>query len=856
MRKITFLLSLLVSVWATAQVTVPQVSTATEKHYYKFISKQNSTYFIATNGGAFQSSNIEASTLFTFEDAGEDGVYYIKSATYDAYVTVANGNQGTAVNWSQNTTPTDTEKWLVKVNGNYVAIVAYATKDAADDSQMAWNQSGGPGGNIALYNSGSDKGGSYWTMVEKNPPAAPEFKALKADQITDGWYQMQVVNGFNGEAWTAGKYVLNTPAPIKNGNTTTLWAFSLHAMHNVSSTFFYFKKDTETGRFAIMNCKGQYLTADGTLSATAIYPFTFVTDNGASATIGGITYNPSDDGSETCLLIKGLHTDGRTFQHMGWLNTNATSQPQQSVFVGVSSTNGGYLPGKSFKISRISDEYLAQTYDLYTIANLDFEPVHGAAGAQYNATDYNGVRLVYPGGALFVRKDRATPPSASDFSINTSRDAHFLYCAADVPNKTIHITQTLTASAEDVLNLAENNKVGFPESGMKELNAALRAKLQPAQELKNIDNLRELETAYNTWKTNVAALGSNVVMPEDGKAYYLRNVQQRLPKSYYLANNENGEIVLKPYSAEKDLSNIFICHKVDDKYMFTNAAKGNYMVWKGNGNGYNDNKGYSESYESMFCDFNVIAQPSARPGSFRLVSKRNDNDKTDGSFVVATASGRLDGWNNSVCWRTDYSNSFVFEEVKDYDMNNVTLKTPYTSDGYNYASLYLPYATTIPANVEAFSAALSDDKQSMTLTAIEGTTLPKNTAVVLRSANETAATFVPAIEPGTEPTTNDLAGTVDATAATPAGTFVLSGAFGAIGFYKYTAATLPAGKAYLESADSAVQGLLFGDGNVTGIEAVETGNDDKAAYYDLSGRRVEHPATGIYVRGGKKVFVK
>jgi len=221
-----------------------------------------------------------------------------------------------------------------------------------------------------------------------------------------------------------------------------------------------------------------------------------------------------------------------------------------------------------------------------------------------------------------------------------------------------------------------------------------------------------------------------------------------------------------------------------------------------------------------------------------------------------TPAGVFDGYSDEAAWDPGYSNSFVFEEVKDYNMNNVTLQTPTTADGYNYASLYLPYATTIPTGVEAFSATLSDNKQSLNLAAIEGTTLPKNTAVVLRSASETAATFVPAIESGTAVTDNDLAGTVDATAATPAGTFVLSGAFGEIGFYKYTAATLPAGKAYLESADSAVQGLLFGDGNVTGIEAVETGNDDNAAYYDLSGRRVEHPATGIYVRGGKKVFVK
>ena len=71
MRKITFLLSLLVSVWATAQVTVPEVSTDAEKHYYKFISADNDDVRITTNGFGFQGTLEEASTLFTFEDAGD-----------------------------------------------------------------------------------------------------------------------------------------------------------------------------------------------------------------------------------------------------------------------------------------------------------------------------------------------------------------------------------------------------------------------------------------------------------------------------------------------------------------------------------------------------------------------------------------------------------------------------------------------------------------------------------------------------------------------------------------------------------------------------------------------------------------
>ena len=374
MRKITFLLSLLVSVWATAQVTVPEVSTDTKKHYYKFISKQNPKYCIATNGGGFKSSNVEASTLFSFEAVdGEDGIYYIKSATYDAYISAAGLGSGGAIKWMQGT-PTDAEKWKLKENGDYVTFVTYATKDAADGNQLGWNQSGGAGGNIVLYGSAGGNIGTYWTMVEKDPPAAPDFIPVKASEITSGWYQMRAVAGWNGEAFTAGKYVLNTPAIV--GRNT--WTFSLHAMNNVSSTFFYFEEDPNNpGKFAIKNCKGQYANAGGTsTSATPVYPFYFVVDNGA----GG-----ADTGDGTKILIRA--TDGSsTWQHMGWFNSG-----DQSVFVGVSSSS--HPAGKSFEISRINDDYLAKTYYIYDVETLDFAPLHGNVGAQYNATDYSGVRL-------------------------------------------------------------------------------------------------------------------------------------------------------------------------------------------------------------------------------------------------------------------------------------------------------------------------------------------------------------------------------------------------------------------------------------------------------------------------------
>ena len=69
--------------------------------------------------------------------------------------------------------------------------------------------------------------------------------------------------------------------------------------------------------------------------------------------------------------------------------------------------------------------------------------------------------------------------------------------------------------------------------------------------------------------------------------------------------------------------------------------------------------------------------------------------------------------------------------------------------------------------------------------------------------------------------------------------------------------TVPAGKAYLDLSASGVKGFLAFDlsGEETAIEGIEA-NDVKAEIYNLAGQRVKKAQRGIYIVGGKKVFVK
>ena len=104
---------------------------------------------------------------------------------------------------------------------------------------------------------------------------------------------------------------------------------------------------------------------------------------------------------------------------------------------------------------------------------------------------------------------------------------------------------------------------------------------------------------------------------------------------------------------------------------------------------------------------------------------------------------------------------------------------------------------------------------------------------------------------------NDLRGTLE-TIAKPAGNiYTLQPATqGAqeLTFCLYTGETIKGCKAYLPAA-KAVKGIRYNTGGTTGIEGVATEKANKEIF-DLSGRRVQNPTSGLYIINGQKVYVK
>lgn len=164
--------------------------------------------------------------------------------------------------------------------------------------------------------------------------------------------------------------------------------------------------------------------------------------------------------------------------------------------------------------------------------------------------------------------------------------------------------------------------------------------------------------------------------------------------------------------------------------------------------------------------------------------------------------------------------------------------------------------------VKAYIASSVQDGKVM-MTKVTGA-VPANTGLFLQKVGD-GAISIPVVPTATAPASNLLIPVVYKTvvAATDGSThrYVFAKQNGELGFFNLGSPTnMPADKAYLETS-SAISGaryldIDYDDSEATGIVDVEAKSEEaRGDYYDLSGRRVKNPGTGIYIVNGKKVIV-
>lgn len=207
------------------------------------------------------------------------------------------------------------------------------------------------------------------------------------------------------------------------------------------------------------------------------------------------------------------------------------------------------------------------------------------------------------------------------------------------------------------------------------------------------------------------------------------------------------------------------------------------------------------------------------------------------------------------------------EYAKD-DKFSVTFHKYQASEQKAYATFYQYAPAQLPEGVYAYTATVASEAPDvLTLTKIEGNVVPANTAVVMHSATvvtgeNTSATIQlqRVSEEGTAVEGNILEGTLAKTAKPKSDyTYYVLGKKSGMGFYKYTAATLPDHRAYFRVSNAegqvAAYHFEFADDILTYIDAIESENSG-AEIFDINGRRLQKAQKGMNIINGQKVFVK
>lgn len=236
----------------------------------------------------------------------------------------------------------------------------------------------------------------------------------------------------------------------------------------------------------------------------------------------------------------------------------------------------------------------------------------------------------------------------------------------------------------------------------------------------------------------------------------------------------------------------------------------------------------------------------------KFTLKDTSEGSTDFSYLHYQAHGdRVVGWED-----VDASKWYMIPATSvALNLNRVDEKT--------YATTYLPFDVTLPADgsVKAYIMTAAADGVA---TVAEVADVPAGQGVILEGQTGDVAAATLTIAAATADCTgNLLKGTnprfnIEETAK--ADYYILGNGTNGVGFYHPNSTTLKENRAFLRAANVTGQGvngfrLDFG-GQTTAISGVEAATEGSAAVYDLSGRRVVRPAKGIYVKNGKKVYVK
>lgn len=234
---------------------------------------------------------------------------------------------------------------------------------------------------------------------------------------------------------------------------------------------------------------------------------------------------------------------------------------------------------------------------------------------------------------------------------------------------------------------------------------------------------------------------------------------------------------------------------------------------------------------------------------------------TSGNTALHAASSQsymVVGWNSSetpTWWMLSQADDVV--EITPAGNETVTLGEFYDT----WCGSTGPYSYKLPSGFTAYTV---DDVDDVSVKALStGTILPAATPIIYKGTIGTSYVLLATTETGSINGNNRLKGTTEEMSLStthPANLLTYPANSNQPSFVLTQSGTLMAGKAYLDAYVFQSSRLeIFFDGVPLAIHPVTAGQqegDNEESYYDLTGRRVTHPTKGLYIKKGKKIWIK
>lgn len=510
---------------------------------------------------------------------------------------------------------------------------------------------------------------------------------------------------------------------------------------------------------------------------------------------------------------------------------DANNANQQFAFVEVGSRLYLYNVGQKKFATRaggkVGVSYIPSNY--VTVVESDTE---GYVHIQFDGTDKLNISTGYQDGCAVLGWNQVDDGNRLQItevigsSINNETLSQFATASMALSNKIPQLVDPATLG-QGV------NTMGSSLQDYADQYNSLRTAFAAINGETTVDALNGLNTTADELISSI-----RLNMPEPGKFYRFKNSNKYLTSNLQEEGDYAGRMKMEDASTAFNTRESIFFLTEDNKLVA--YANGQYTQNFTNVNTNTPLYGFetvgSDGHEVSFADGNV---GSASP-VYHI--------SCGGRYIYgANANSVLDAGNNAGT-NTGY----------DWTIEKVEYLPVVVSEPVNYGTLYTPVALSLRPGLTAYTGTIINGEW-LHLNSVDGV-IPAGSAVVLKNngaqRDETTGHIYLQLSNSDVAAAegNALTGQTTTIARVANAYTLQNNTNSGLGFYPFSGETLAGFKAYMVNGSS-VRGFAFQEGETTSIEAAE-GTQLNEPIYDLSGRRVQKATKGLFIVGGKKVFIK